>query len=164
MTWLLNQGTISVGRDLVVHNDSMWLDWMTSGMLAIGESYITRQWDTGKASSSVDQIVAALLSLPAAARRQIFHSWEARVVSLLARLLQYPSSCCGSLVGRIHEQADVGPELFAEYMDPSLHASFGIWDTETTSLDEAQKNKFKLIASKLGLEVGGLNLRTMIWF
>lgn len=26
----------------MVHDDAMWLDWMTNGMLAIGESYTVR--------------------------------------------------------------------------------------------------------------------------
>lgn len=152
MFWLLEQGAVTIGVDIIVHDQSIWLDWMTSGMLAIGESYMAKQWDAGK-GITLDNIIFNLLRLPAAARRQMFHSWEARIVSLLARLLLYPSSCAGSIVGPVHEQFDIGPAFYRDYLDPTLYTSFGIWkenDTEQT-LQDAQNSKFDLIATKLGL-------------
>lgn len=76
-------------RDIVVHDDAIWLDWLTSGLLSIGESYCAGQWDTGP-FMTLDVLITSLLSVPIASRRQLFYSWDARFVTLLARLLQYP--------------------------------------------------------------------------
>ena len=42
----------------------------------------------------------------------MFHSWDARIVSLLARLLKYPPSCQDAIVGSISQQFDYDPLFF----------------------------------------------------
>jgi hypothetical protein len=126
MLWMLSQeDVVVIGRDIIVNDDAIWLDWLTSGLLSIGESYSAGQWDTGP-STTLDGLITCLLSVPIAARRQMFHQWDARLVSLLARFLQYPRSCQAAVVGGDLNHLDF--DFISNIREDSfLHPGFGLW-------------------------------------
>ena len=45
-----------------MHNDSLWLDWMSDGLVAIGESYVAGLWEVN-ASKSLDHVVTGLMTI-----------------------------------------------------------------------------------------------------
>ena len=79
MVGLLEEAGISVGKDIKVHDESMWLDWMANGMLGIGESYMARQWES---AIPLDEVLTRLMKLPSSSKRRMFSSWNARLVAL----------------------------------------------------------------------------------
>ncbi|TYZ64892.1 hypothetical protein PybrP1_001115 [[Pythium] brassicae (nom. inval.)] len=123
------------------------------GLVAIGESYVGGLWGVN-ASKSLDEVVAALLTIPMEARQEMYRSWSARIVALAARLFNYEPSSVGLIVGAASEQFDLCPTFRRDYMDRYLHQGFGVYGDGVTTIEEAQARKLASIAEKLQLEAG----------
>ncbi|KAG7375637.1 Mycolic acid cyclopropane synthetase [Phytophthora pseudosyringae] len=153
MCRLLSSGGIRPNLDFIVRDDSFWLDWMSEGLVAIGESYVGCLWATNSART-LDEVVASLLTIPMEGRQEMYRSWSARFVALAARLFSYPPSSMGLVVGAVSEQFDLCPEFRQAYMDRYFHQGFGIWTAETTTIDVAQTNKLANLDQQLGIRPG----------
>ncbi|RLN90636.1 hypothetical protein BBJ28_00023043 [Nothophytophthora sp. Chile5] len=140
-------------QDFVVRDDSFWLDWMSEGLVAIGESYVGGLWATN-ASRTLDDVVAGLLTIPMEGRQEMYRSWSARFVALAARLFNYAPSSMGLVVGAVSEQFDLCPEFRQAYMDRYFHQGFGIWSPGTSTIDEAQANKLANMNQLLDIRPG----------
>uniref|UniRef100_K3W6U0 RNA methyltransferase n=1 Tax=Globisporangium ultimum (strain ATCC 200006 / CBS 805.95 / DAOM BR144) TaxID=431595 RepID=K3W6U0_GLOUD len=151
MCRLLSSGGIQPSVDFVVRDDSFWLDWMSDGLVAIGESYVGGLWGVN-ASKTLDEVIAGLMTIPMEARQEMYRSWSARFVALAARLFNYAPSSVGLVVGAASEQFDLCPKFRRDYMDKYLHQGFGVWGDGVTSIEEAQARKLASIAEKLQLE------------
>ncbi|DBA01323.1 TPA: hypothetical protein N0F65_001828 [Lagenidium giganteum] len=153
MCRLLSRGGIRPAVDFVVRDDSLWLDWMSDGLLAIGESYVAGLWDVNS-SKTLDDVITGLMTIPMEARQEMYRSWSARLVALAARMFNYPSSSRGLIVGSVSDQFDLCPEFRRAYMDKYLHQGFGIWTEGSESLEEAQIRKLDTISDALDLKPG----------
>lgn len=140
-------------QDFIVRDDSFWLDWMSEGLVAIGESYVGCLWATNSART-LDEVVASLLTIPMEGRQDMYRSWSARFVALAARLFNYPPSSMGLVVGAVSEQFDLCPEFRQVYMDRYFHQGFGIWTAGTTAINVAQTNKLANLDQLLDIRVG----------
>ncbi|GMF59478.1 unnamed protein product [Phytophthora fragariaefolia] len=140
-------------QDFIVRDDSFWLDWMSEGLVAIGESYVGCLWATNSART-LDEVVASLLTIPMEGRQEMYRSWSARFVALAARLFNYPPSSMGLVVGAVSEQFDLCPDFRLAYMDRYFHQGFGIWTAGTTSIDVAQTNKLANLDQLLDIRPG----------
>jgi cyclopropane-fatty-acyl-phospholipid synthase len=168
MVGLLNEAGIKVGTfdasdgaDIIVHDENMWLDWMSNGMLAIGESYMAKQWES---KTDLDVVLYRLMALPSSAKRRMFKSWNAKMVALSARVFNYQSVARAGMVGAHHY--DEGNDFYAKWLDPALQYSCAYWkhtenlpahkDAMRTpeALESAQIAKMRLIGDKLKLEPG----------
>lgn len=107
---------------------------MSDGLVAIGESYVGGLWAVN-ASKSLDEVVAALLTIPMEARQEMYRSWSARIVALAARLFNYEPSSVGLIVGAASEQFDLCPTFRRDYMDRYLHQGFGIYSEGVTTIE-----------------------------
>ncbi|KAF4047215.1 Mycolic acid cyclopropane synthetase [Phytophthora infestans] len=153
MCRLLSSGGIRPNVDFIVRDDSFWLDWMSEGLVAIGESYVGCLWATNSART-LDEVVASLLTIPMEGRQEMYRSWSARFVALAARLFNYPPSSMGLVVGAVSEQFDLCPEFRQAYMDRYFHQGFGIWSAGTTTIDAAQTNKLANLDQQLDIQTG----------
>ncbi|KAL4096079.1 hypothetical protein PRIC1_009444 [Phytophthora ramorum] len=153
MCRLLSSGGIRPNLDFVVRDDSFWLDWMSEGLVAIGESYVGCLWTTNSART-LDEVVAGLLTIPMEGRQEMYRSWSARFVALAARLFSYPPSSMGLVVGAVSEQFDLCPEFRQAYMDRYFHQGFGIWTAGTLSINVAQANKLANLDQLLDIRTG----------
>jgi cyclopropane-fatty-acyl-phospholipid synthase len=154
MMGLLKEAGIVVGKDLLVHDESMWMDWMANGMLAIGESYMAKQWES---KIPLDQLLFRLMKLPSASKKRMFSSWNARFVALSARLFNYQSVARAGIVGSHHY--DLGNDFYNQWLDPNLQYSCAYWkdvdvNTSPEALAAAQERKMRLIGDKLNLKPG----------
>ncbi|OQR88615.1 hypothetical protein THRCLA_10205, partial [Thraustotheca clavata] len=142
--------------DIVVQNPAFWLDWMSDGLVAIGESFVSGQWEVNpNGEKSLDAIVVRLLTLPIEARREMYQSWYARFVSLAARIFNYPSSSAGLIVGPVSEMYDVGAGFQRHYYEVTyFYHGFGMWLSDRDTLLEAQERTLHMIAEKLQLQPG----------
>ncbi|EQC26189.1 hypothetical protein SDRG_15993 [Saprolegnia diclina VS20] len=147
---MLKEADILVGRDIAVHNPEIFLEWSRQGMLAIGESYMAKQWES---LIPLDQLLTKLLLLPSDSKRKLFKSWDAKLVALGGRLFNYQSPSRAGIVGAHHY--DIGNDFYKLWLDPWMQYSCAYFkDLPDTDLDQAQENKLHLIAKKLKMEPG----------
>ncbi|RMX64616.1 hypothetical protein KXD40_002093 [Peronospora effusa] len=150
---LLSSGSIRPNLDFIVRDDAFWLDWMSEGLVAIGESYVGNLWATNSART-LDDVVASLLTIPMEGRQDMYRSWSARCVALTARLFNYPPSSMGLVVGAVSEQFDLCPKFRQSYMDRYFHQGFGMWTAGTTTVNVAQTNKLANLSQLLDIRTG----------
>ncbi|CEG49451.1 hypothetical protein L916_15926 [Plasmopara halstedii] len=153
MCRLLSSGGIRSNRDFDVRDDSFWLDWMSEGLVAIGESYVGCLWATNS-TRTLDDVISSLLTIPMEGRQEMYRSWSARFVALAARLFNYPPSSMGLVVGAVSEQFDLCPEFRQSYMDRYFHQGFGLWTAQATTIDAAQSNKLADLNRLLDIQTG----------
>ncbi|KAH9111377.1 hypothetical protein LEN26_011267 [Aphanomyces euteiches] len=141
---------------ILVHDPKFWLDWMSDGLVAIGESYVSGQWSLHpRSENTLDGILFRLLTLPVEARREMYQSWSARLVSLSTRLFYFESSAASHIIGPATTQFDFGPSFRRRYLGPYMHQSFGLWtDLTDNDLEMAEDRSLRLIAQKLNLTPG----------
>jgi len=150
---MLDEAGIEIGKDIVVHDERMWADWFTGGMLGIGESFMAGQWT----SPDIEETLTKLMRLPSATKRRMFKSNDARFAHMAQRLFNYQSSARSGIVGSEHY--DLGNDFFASWLDSNMQYSCAYWkdpksDGNVATLEDAQVNKLTLIANKLKLEPG----------
>lgn len=121
-------------QDFVVRDDSFWLDWMSDGLVAIGESYVGGLWATNSAMT-LEDVIASLMTIPMEARHEMYRSWSARLVALVARLFNYSPSSVGLVVGPASDQFDLCPDFRMDFMDRYYHQGFGIWREGTRNIE-----------------------------
>ncbi|TMW60539.1 hypothetical protein Poli38472_000581 [Pythium oligandrum] len=153
MLRLLAAGGLQSSTDIVAHDDAIWLDWMRDGLIAIGETYMGGLWEPAT-NRSLDEMVTALMTIPMEARQEMYRSWAARLVALAARIFNYPPSSKGHVVGSASEQFDLSPEFREGYMDSYFYHGFGLWSTDTRTIEESQTRKLANIAEVLDLQAG----------
>ena len=146
---MLSDAGIIMGKDMIVKDEAIFLDWTHRGMLAIGESYMAGQW-TCK-DMTLDVFLTKLMLLPSFKKRQLFKSWNAKFVAIAARVFNYQSPSRAGIVGAHHY--DLGNDFFQLWLDPNMQYSCAYWKNAHT-LQEAQENKLHLIAKKLNLTPG----------
>ncbi|TMW56093.1 hypothetical protein Poli38472_008741 [Pythium oligandrum] len=146
----LAEANIVIGRDIIVHDEEIFLDWVNRGMLAIGESYMAKKWE---AVTPLDEVLRRLLAQPTEKRRKLLKSWNAKLVGLSAHIFNYQSPSRAGIVGSYHY--DLGNDFFKLWLDPHMQYSCAYFkDIEDTDLDGAQRLKMHMIAQKLKLEPG----------
>ena len=59
---LLRHADVQVGRDIQVHDEGIWMRWLATGMLGIGETYTEGGWSVC-AGTSLDQVLHKLMML-----------------------------------------------------------------------------------------------------
>lgn len=117
-----------------MRDDAFWLDWMSDGLVAIGESYVGGLWTTNS-TMPLEDVIAALMTIPMEARRDMYRSWNARMVALAARLFNYAPSSVGLVVGAASEQFDLCPDFRRDFMDRYYHQGFGIWNESASNIE-----------------------------
>lgn len=117
---------------------------LSRGSLGLGESYMDGWWD----SERVDELICRVLQ--ARLDQQVGRPgwWWAL---LRARLTNLQSLNRAWQVGRVHY--DLGNELYAAMLDPSMAYSCGYW-AQATDLAQAQQAKLELVCRKLQLSPG----------
>jgi hypothetical protein len=122
-----------------VRDEAFWLDWMSDGLVAIGESYVGGLW-APNGSMPLEDVIAALMTIPMEARHEMYRSWSARLVALTARLFNYAPSSVGLVVGAASEQFDLCPDFRQDFMDKYFHQGFGIWNEGVTNIEVRQQS------------------------
>lgn len=133
--------------ELVVHDPSMFVDWILRGSVGMGESYMAKKWD----AKHLDDVLYRLQSLPSSEKRRLFKSWSTYVTVLGARLTNPQSRRGSRLVAERHY--DLGNDFFEAWLDPRMIYTCAYWKT-AQDLAEAQEAKLRLIGDKLKLAPG----------
>ena len=128
--------------DLQVLDNRFYDHVLAKGTLGFGESYMQGWWEC----AAIDQLIDRALSRGLKERATRL---QARLTLLRLRLFNLQAVGTSQRVAQVHY--DLGNELFARMLGPTMTYSCAYWPAAAT-LDEAQDAKHELICNKLGLE------------
>ena len=130
--------------DMRVHHKATFDRILAQGSLGLGESYVDGWWDCDQVDELITRILRARLDEHAGRSGCLWASLKARLTNL-----QSPNRAWQ--VGEVHY--DLGNDLYAAMLDPSMAYSCGYWPVAQT-LAQAQEAKLDLICQKLQLVPG----------
>ncbi|MFY9342553.1 MAG: cyclopropane-fatty-acyl-phospholipid synthase family protein [Planctomycetota bacterium] len=136
--------------ELTVHDPATWSALARGGDVGAGEAFVAGQWSCSD--------LVRLLSL-FVRDRDVMVGLHATVWSLPRRLLLR----CGQMLRRnsrhgsaanIHDHYDLGDELFARFLDPSMTYSAAWFEHDGQSLADAQQAKLRRLGRLVDLQRG----------
>ncbi len=130
--------------DLCIHHPDTLERILAQGSLGLGESYMDGWWDCEQVDEFICRVLRARLDQEVARPGW----WWAL---LRARWSNLQSVQRAWQVAKVHY--DLGNELYAAMLDPSMAYSCGYW-AHTDDLAQAQEAKLELVCRKLRLEPG----------
>lgn len=131
--------------DIVVRDPRIFSRIFWTGMLGLGDGYVDGQWDC----ASVDQFIDRTARADVGSRLGYFIE---TLQALRDRLFNLQSVRRAFVVGERHY--DLGNELYAEMLGPTMGYSSGYYRDGAQTLDEAQYAKFDRICRLLKLKPG----------
>lgn len=146
---ILENAGISIGGSepwsLHVHNDRLWERILSQQQLGFAEAYIEGWWDC----ESLDTMLSRLLSSDLTAVLKVGPSLAFHI--LKSNILNFQTRGKSAKNAKFHY--NIGNNLYQKMLDAEMVYSCGYWSKAQT-LDQAQLDKFELIARKLHLEPG----------
>lgn len=132
--------------DIQVHDDRFYSRVLKDGALGLGESYMEGWWD----SAALDECIFKILK--ADIENNVKPTWAMRWDYVKAKLFNMQEK--GSRSAKVIDQHyELGDNLYEYMLGDTLAYTCAYWKNCST-LDEAQKAKFDLIAKKVGLKEG----------
>nr|XP_018908514.1 PREDICTED: uncharacterized protein LOC109038047 [Bemisia tabaci] len=131
--------------DIRVKNTNLFHRVLNEGSLGLGESYMDGWWECEDLDEFFYRISKHRLY------DYIPSRWSDIFRLAVARLFNLQSKIRARKVCDVHY--NLGNDLFAQMLDPHMQYSCGYWHGATT-LEEAQRNKLRMICEKLQLEPG----------
>ncbi len=132
--------------DIRVYDDRFYERVVQDGSLGFGESYMEGWWD----APALDECMCKILS--ADLEKNVKPTWAMRWNYLKAKLFNMQEKG-GRSAKVIHEHYELGDDLYESMLGSTLAYTCAYWKG-CSSLDDAQKIKFDLIAKKMGLKQG----------
>ena len=127
----------------------LWTDVLGAGILGAGEAYVAGAWTADDLPSAVQvllrnrHVIDALDSGLARLTRPF--------LKLSHRLQRNSRAACRAYIAAHY---DLGNEFFAQFLDPSMTYSAGVFPEPSSTLEEAQAEKYDRLCRKLGLQPG----------
>lgn len=131
--------------DIQVIHPHFYRRVLQQGSLGLGESYMDGWWQCERLDIFFHKVLRAGLE------RQLPHHWRDTLRVAGARLTNLQSRRRAWTVGREHY--DLGNDLFSQMLDPEMQYSCAYWK-QAESLEQAQRDKLRLICEKLQLRPG----------
>jgi cyclopropane-fatty-acyl-phospholipid synthase len=140
-----SDGPLVVAK-LIVHDVSMYKDFVLCGSIGVAQAYIEGKW------SSTD--LTAVIRIFAKAQQvtdklENGNSWISRIQNALAHRANR-NSINGSK-NNIAAHYDLGNELYMRFLDPKMMYSSAIYPDENATLEQAQEHKLATICERLAL-------------
>ncbi|AKM47922.1 cyclopropane fatty acyl phospholipid synthase [Edwardsiella anguillarum] len=131
--------------DIQVIHPHFYRRVLQQGSLGLGESYMDGWWQCERLDIFFHKVLRAGLE------RQLPYHWRDTLRVAGARLTNLQSRRRAWTVGREHY--DLGNDLFSQMLDPEMQYSCAYWK-QAESLEQAQRDKLRLICEKLQLRPG----------
>lgn len=131
--------------DMIVHNQALYNRVLKDQSLGLGESYVQGWWDC----PALDEMMFRILRV--GLEKNFKPTWAMRWAVFKAKVFNYQSKSNSMAV--IDQHYQLGNDLFVNMLDELMTYSCGYWKNATT-LNEAQRAKYDLIARKLGFKPG----------
>ena len=133
--------------DLDVHDRGLFSDLIQRGGLALGERYVSGDWDCEDLPELISRLLRARRQLEASPLMAVRETW----IRFQEWLLNPQAMHRSFRVGQVHY--DIDPRVYTAMLDQRRIYSCAIWQ-EGDSLDQAQERKLDLICRKLQLQPG----------
>jgi cyclopropane-fatty-acyl-phospholipid synthase len=131
--------------EVVVHSAAFYRSLAFGGDAGPGESYVAGDWSSPDLASLIAAFLRNRQHLALGGRLAAPVRLARRAQLMLRRNTRRGSA------RNIHAHYDIGNEFFRLFLDPTLTYSSGIFLDETSTLDEAQINKYRTVCEKLKL-------------
>jgi len=132
---------------LNIKKSSFYSRTLFGGSIGNAESYVDNDWDCNNLTDLVRLFIK---------NREVLQKIDGGLVNLLAPLQKvFHGFRSNSLEGsrkNIRSHYDMGNEFFELFLDTSMMYSSAIFDSKTSTLEEASLNKIKIICEKLKLK------------
>ena len=133
--------------DIRVTDERFYARVLADGSLGFGEAYMDGWWECER----IDELFGRLLAAPPERRLSPMKRPHLFAEVLRHRLFNRQSRRRAFEVGKRHY--DIGNDVFAAMLDPTMSYSCGWWQHAST-LEDAQRQKLDLICRKLELQRG----------
>ncbi|MBL8755838.1 MAG: class I SAM-dependent methyltransferase [Planctomycetes bacterium] len=136
--------------ELCVHDPATWTALAFGGDVGAGEAYVAGQWSCSDLTSLMRLFVAdrdVLLGL-----HDTVWSWPRRLLLRLGQFLRR-NDHRGSRAN-IRDHYDLGDDLFAHFLDPSMTYSSAFYEHAGQSLADAQQAKLRRLCRLVELQPG----------
>ncbi|HBH25889.1 MAG TPA: class I SAM-dependent methyltransferase [Rhodospirillaceae bacterium] len=133
---------------ITLHDWAAARDWAARGDIGFADTYRAGRWDT----PDLEAVAAFFLANDAALGGAVTGRWLARAGSILAHALR-PNTRRGAQ-RNIPAHYDLGNDFYAQWLDPTMTYSAGIFTRAGESLDAAQARKYDRILERTGITSG----------
>ena len=131
-----------------IHSANLFRRIATRGMTGVGESYVAGEWDADDLPAAIELLLRranALASTPRGRALTTIRDHRPRLPERVSMALAR---------NQIHYHYDLGNDLYALFLDPSLTYSCAVFADPDDDLATAQRAKHRIICRKLGLARG----------
>ena len=142
-----NANNDEINGKIHIHDISIYQDFIKGGSIGVAEAFIAGKWSTPNLTNVIRIFAKAQQQTDLIEAKK---SWANRIKNVLAHW-QNKNTQSGSK-RNILAHYDLGNELYTRFLDPEMMYSSAIYPTETSSLEEAQSHKLKMICERLALK------------
>ncbi len=131
-----------------IHSANLFRRIATRGMTGVGESYVAGEWDADDLPAAIELLLRranALASTPRGRALTTIRDHRPRLPERVSMALAR---------NQIHYHYDLGNDLYALFLDPSLTYSCAVFADPADDLATAQRAKHRMICRKLRLGPG----------
>ena len=144
--WVFGKGGL-LRVHLTVNNKSFYRKVLLGGSIGAGEAYIDGIWKVDDLTTLARIMVLNMALLD---RMERGFAWLLRPLDLLRHMLNTNSKSRSKR--NILAHYDLGNEMYASFLDPSMMYSSAIYPEADSSLEEAAVHKLAIICRKLDLQ------------
>jgi cyclopropane-fatty-acyl-phospholipid synthase len=132
---------------IVVHSDELAARFLKGGALGWCEAYLDGLWSSPDMTAVFEWALMNLRAL-----RESWHgTWWSRLANAVMHLLR-PNSRSGAR-RNISYHYDLGNNFYEKWLDSSMTYSSALF-ADTDDLVQAQENKYRAVAERMGLQAG----------
>lgn len=130
-----------------INSQAIYPKVLLGGSIGAGEGYIEKLWDADDLTALVRIMVANMDVLDGMEKG---FAWLLRPFRILRHLLNRNSK--QGAKKNILAHYDLGNEMYATFLDPTMMYSSAVFPRPDSTLEEAAQHKLELICTKLGLQ------------
>ncbi len=134
----------------VVINDPRAYSAFVRGNTASGESYMAGEWD----SPDLPKLLAIISRNLHTYNRTVDRGFRKSMTKLMAQLSYLVRTSRRNTKRNISTHYDLGNDMFGLFLDEERMYSCAVYPSEDSSLDDAQRNKLRLLCEKAGVDEG----------
>ena len=134
--------------DIKINKSKFYLNIITGGSSALGESYIDKDIYTSNLTNLIEltaRNINLIYSFSGSFNIQIIKNFFNKI---------FKSNTKSKSLENISKHYDLGNSFFSEWLDSTLTYSSAIYENKDEDLESAQKNKYKKIIKLLNLKSG----------
>ncbi|MEM9243394.1 MAG: cyclopropane fatty acyl phospholipid synthase [Pseudomonadota bacterium] len=138
--------------DVQVHDKRVYRRVLHQQSLGLGESYMEGWWDSQQVDEVMARIIRSRLPQKIKQVKYLYPLLREKFNIVRAMAINYQNKKRARIVGEKHY--DISNDLYRLMLDKRMIYSCAYWQSGSTTLDQAQEAKLKLICDKVGLKPG----------